>query len=93
LVTQHAYARVLSYNASLLARVLLARARLVLGRAEVQLSREELRRKLTVTSHENRTISSFRPLPRAHELRKPRRAVRLNRTEVGSIPAERFVIV
>ena len=47
----------------------------------------------TVISHDSGTISSFRPLPSDPELLKLRRAVRLNRTDLGPIPAERFLMV
>ena len=47
----------------------------------------------TVVSHDFGTISRFRPLPSDPELLKLRRAVRLNRTDLGPIPAERFLIV
>ena len=47
----------------------------------------------TVTSHENRTITTFPPLQSAQELRSLRPWVRLNGMSVGSIPAKRFLVI
>ena len=48
---------------------------------------------LTVTLHENGTITGFRALASAHDLRSLRPWVRLNGMRAGSIPAERFLVV